>query len=317
MKLLRKNHMPSKNEIIVQAKGLTKYYGDKEVVKGVDFAVEEGECFGFLGPNGAGKTTTMGMIYCFTPPSKGELQVCGIAVGENDKRIKELIGVAPQEDTLDPDLTVIENFLVYGRYFNIPKKDALTRALELLDFMQLKDRCDNTVSELSGGMRRRLVIARALINSPKLIVLDEPTTGLDPQARHHIWDRLKKLKKEGATLLLTTHYMEEAYQLCDRLVIMDEGKFVAQGKPDDLIKEKLEKEVIEILSREGLTFDINELLEGLTYRYEKSGEREYLFAEDGDPLVKRLLEMGHLELLHRKATLEDLFLQLTGRALEE
>ncbi|MBE9502907.1 MAG: ATP-binding cassette domain-containing protein [Proteobacteria bacterium] len=309
--------MPSKKEIIVQAKNLTKFYGDKEVVKGVDFAVEEGECFGFLGPNGAGKTTTMGMIYCFTPPSKGELKVCSIDVGHNDKRIKELIGVAPQEDTLDPDLTVIENFLVYGRYFNIPKKNALARALELLDFMQLKDRCDNTVSELSGGMRRRLVIARALINSPKLIVLDEPTTGLDPQARHHIWDRLKKLKKEGATLLLTTHYMEEAHQLCDRLVIMDNGKFVAHGKPDDLIKEKLEKEVIEILSREGLTFDIDELLEGLTYRYEKSGEREYLFAEDGDPLVKRLMDLGQLELLHRKATLEDLFLQLTGRALEE
>jgi len=309
--------MPSKKETIVKAEDLTKYYGDKEVVKGVDFSVTEGECFGFLGPNGAGKTTIMGMIYCFTPPSKGSLQVCGIDVGGNDKRIKALIGVAPQEDTLDPDLTVIENFIVYGRYFNIPRKDALKRALELLDFMQLRERSGDTVSALSGGMKRRLIIARALINRPRLIVLDEPTTGLDPHARHLIWDRLKKLKKEGATLLLTTHYMEEAHALCDRLVIMDEGKFVAEGKPDDLIKERMEKEVIEILSREGLSFDMAEALTGLKYRYEVSGEREYLFAEDGDPLVKRLLELGQLELLHRKSTLEDLFLHLTGRALEE
>lgn len=309
--------MSAKAKAIVIARDLTKYYGDKKVVKGVDFSVREGECFGFLGPNGAGKTTIMGMIYCFTPPSGGNLQVCGIDVGGSDKKIKALIGVAPQEDTLDPDLTVIENFIVYGRFFNIPRKDATARALELLDFMQLGERSDDTVSALSGGMKRRLVIARALINRPKLIVLDEPTTGLDPQARHLIWDRLKSLKKEGVTLLLTTHYMEEAHNLCDRLVIMDEGEFVAEGRPDELIKEKLEKEVIEILSREGLHFDMNELLRGLEYRHEVSGDREYLFAEDGDPLVKRLLDLGQMELLHRKSTLEDLFLHLTGRALEE
>lgn len=309
--------MPSSYEKIVEAKSLSKFYGEKEVVKGVDFFVKEGECFGLLGPNGAGKTTTMGMIYCFTAPSSGSLTVCGLDVGENSKKIKEIIGVVPQEDMLDPDLTVLENFIVYARYFNIPKKEAFDRAMELLDFMQLKERCNDTVSELSGGMKRRLIIARALINRPKLIILDEPTTGLDPQARHTIWDKLIKLKKDGTTLLLTTHYMEEARNLCDRLVIMDEGKFVAEGNPEDLIKEHLEKEVIEILSRCGLEFNIERELNGLEFRYEKSGEREYLFADNGNPLVKRLIEIGHMELLHRQVTLEDLFLQLTGRSLEE
>ena len=309
--------MSSNNAKIVEAKGLSKFYGDKEVVKGVDFFVKEGECFGLLGPNGAGKTTTMGMIYCFTAPSSGSLKVCDIDVGENSKKIKEMIGVVPQEDMLDPDLTVLENFIVYARYFNIPKNEAYDRAMELLDFMQLKERRNDTVSELSGGMKRRLIIARALINRPKLIILDEPTTGLDPQARHIIWDKLIKLKKDGTTLLLTTHYMEEARNLCDRLVIMDEGRFVAEGNPEDLIKKHLEKEVIEILSRCGLEFDIEMELNGLEFRYEKSGEREYLFADNGNPLVKRLMEVGHMELLHRQVTLEDLFLQLTGRSLEE
>ena len=307
--------MPKKN-LIIEAKGLTKKYGDKEVVKSLDFAVEEGECFGFLGPNGAGKTTTMGMIYCFIVPTDGRLKVCDLEVGIDDKKIKEQIGVVPQEDNLDPELTVFENFLVYARYFNIPKKEAAERATELLDFMQLKERADDPVSALSGGMKRRLVIARALINRPRLIILDEPTTGLDPQARHLIWDRLKRLKNEGVTLLLTTHYMEEAHSLCDRLVIMDEGEFVAQGRPDALLKERLEKEVVELLSRSGIDFDMQQVLVGLEYRYEKSGVREYLFANDGDPIVKRLLELGSLELLHRKTTLEDLFLMLTGRGLD-
>lgn len=307
--------MPKKN-LIVEAKDLVKRYDDKEVVKSLDFAVEEGECFGFLGPNGAGKTTTMGMIYCFTVPTSGTLSVCGHEVGVGDKKIKEQIGVVPQEDNLDPELTVFENFLVYARYFNIAKKDSVARATELLDFMQLKERANDRVSELSGGMKRRLVIARALINRPRLIILDEPTTGLDPQARHLIWDRLKRLKNEGTTLLLTTHYMEEAHSLCDRLVIMDEGEFVAQGRPDDLLKERLEKEVVELLSRSGIDFDLPQVLAGLPYRYEKSGVREYLFSEDGDPIVKRLLELGSVELLHRKATLEDLFLTITGRGLD-
>lgn len=304
-------------KIVVEAAGLTKMYGDKEVVKGVDFSVEEGECFGFLGPNGAGKTTTMGMVYCFIPPTSGTVQVCGLGVGKADRSIKELIGVAPQEDSLDPELTVLENLLVYARYFNIPKKTAGERALDLLTFMQLRERSYDRVAFLSGGMRRRLVIARALINSPRLLILDEPTTGLDPQARHLIWDRLLKLKKEGATLLLTTHYMEEAHNLCDRLVIMNNGEFIAKGKPDDLIRENLEREVVEILSRGGVEFGVDDILKGFDYRYEKSGEREYLFSEDGDPLVKRLLDLGPLEVLHRKATLEDLFLRLTGRELEE
>ncbi len=304
-------------EKIVEARGLTKRYGEREVVRGVDFSVEEGECFGFLGPNGAGKTTTMGMVYCFTPPTAGTIDVCGIRVGVDDRKVKEMIGVAPQEDSLDPELTVIENLLVYARYFNIPRKTAVRRAEELLAFMQLDERGKDRVAHLSGGMRRRLIIARALINRPRLLILDEPTTGLDPQARHLIWDRLRRLKKEGATLLLTTHYMEEAHSLCDRLVIMNSGEFVAEGRPDDLIRENLEREVVEILSRGGVEFDMEEVLEGLQFRYEKSGEREYLFSDDGDPLVKRLLDLGPLEVLHRKATLEDLFLRLTGRGLDE
>ena len=308
--------MPQDKEAIVKASGLTKFYGDKEVVKGVDFTVDEGECFGFLGPNGAGKTTTMGMIYCYTPITAGSLDVCGLKVGEDDREIKALIGVAPQEDSLDQELSVIENLVVYARYFNIPQKEAKERAKDLLEFMHLGERKDDKVLRLSGGMRRRLVIARSLINRPKLIILDEPTTGLDPQARHLIWDRLHSLKKEGATLLLTTHYMEEAHNLCDRLVIMDEGSFVAEGRPDDLIKEHLESEVVELLSRGEIDFDIDKQLGGLEYRYEKSGQREYLFADDGDPIVKRLLELGQIEVLHRKATLEDLFLKLTGRGLE-
>ena len=302
---------------IVKASALTKFYGDKKVVKSLDFCVKEGECFGFLGPNGAGKTTTLGMVYCFTPPTSGAITVCGFEVGEDDREIKKLIGVAPQDDSLDPELSIIENLIAYARYFNIPKKTATVRAHELLDFMQLAERSTDQVRTLSGGMRRRLVIARALINRPELIILDEPTTGLDPQARHVIWDKLNKLKKEGATLLLTTHYMEEAYNLCDRLVIMDKGSFVAEGSPAGLIEEHLEREVVEITSRGGVVFDIKELLGGLQYRYEKSGDREYLFADDGDPLVRKLLDLGAVEVLHRKATLEDLFLRLTGRELDE
>ncbi|MDT8317434.1 MAG: ATP-binding cassette domain-containing protein [bacterium] len=311
------NKTKQKKPSIVKATALTKFYGDKKVVKSLDFCVKEGECFGFLGPNGAGKTTTLGMVYCFTPPTSGTIMVCGKEVGEDDREIKKLIGVAPQDDSLDPELSIIENLIAYARYFNIPKKTAALRAGELLDFMQLAERSTDRVMTLSGGMKRRLVIARALINRPELIILDEPTTGLDPQARHVIWDKLNKLKKEGATLLLTTHYMEEAYNLCDRLVIMDKGSFVAEGSPDGLIKKHLENEVVEIISRGGVNFDINKLLEGLEYRYETSGDREYLYADDGDPLVRKLLDLGAVEVLHRKATLEDLFLRLTGRELDE
>jgi len=315
--LLDEVNVSSKKNTIVEAKGLSKKYDNNTVVKGVDFSVKEGECFGFLGPNGAGKTTTMGMVYCYNPPTAGTVSVCEKKVGIDDREIKRMVGVAPQEDSLDPELTIIENLIAYARYFSIPKNTAIARAKELLSFMQLAERSNDRVFQLSGGMRRRLVIARALINSPKLIILDEPTTGLDPQARHVIWDKLHKLKKEGATLLLTTHYMEEAYNLCDRLVIMDKGSFVAEGSPKSLIAEHLEKEVVEIVSRSNIEFDINRVLTGLSYRYEKSGEREYLFADDGDPIVRKLLDLGAIEVLHRKATLEDLFLRLTGRELDE
>lgn len=309
--------MNSNKEYIVEASALSKFYGDKEVVKGVEFNVREGECFGFLGPNGAGKTTTMGMVYCYTPPTSGKVRVLGRRVGEEDREIKKMIGVAPQEDSLDPELTVIENLITYARYFQIKKKTAIERAEELLEFMQLSERRADQVFSLSGGLRRRLVIARSLINKPRLIILDEPTTGLDPQARHLIWDKLHLLKKEGATLLLTTHYMDEAYDLCDRLVIMDKGNFVAQGSPKSLIEERLEKEVVEIISRSGIDFDLNEVLKGMKFRHEKSGEREYIFAEDGNPIVRNLLDLGAVEILHRKSTLEDLFLLLTGRELDE
>ncbi len=309
--------MQLNNESVVEAINLTKCFGSNEAVRGIDFAVERGECFGFLGPNGAGKTTTMSMMYCFLPPTSGSLDIFGHAVGKDDKKIKELIGVAPQEDSLDPELSVMENLMVFARYFNIKKREAMERVNDLLSFMNLTERSNDRVELLSGGMRRRLVIARALINRPRIIILDEPTTGLDPQARHIIWDKLIKLKKEGVTIILSTHYMEEAHSLCDRLVIMDNGSFVAKGKPDNLIKENLEREVVEVLSRGGLDFDIDDLLKGLDYRHEKSGQREYLFAEDGDSIVKKLLDLGPVEILHRKTTLEDLFLKMTGRKLDE
>lgn len=310
-------YMKLNNENVVEATNLTKCFGSNEAVRGIDFTVRQGECFGFLGPNGAGKTTTMSMMYCFLPPTSGDLKIFGYSVGKNDKKIKELIGVVPQEDSLDPELSVMENLIVYARYFNIKKHDATERVNKLLSFMHLQERSDDKVQFLSGGMKRRLVIARALINRPKLIILDEPTTGLDPQARHVIWNKLIELKKEGVTLILSTHYMEEAHSLCDRLVIMDNGNFVAKGKPENLIKENLEKEVVEILSRGGLDFNIADFLKGLVYRYEKSGHREYLFSEDGDSIVKKLLDLGPVELLQRKTTLEDLFLKMTGKELDE
>src|SRR5215217_1757065 len=233
-------------EATLVARDLKKSYNGFEAVKGVDFEVYRGECFGFLGPNGAGKTTTMKMIYGAVIPTSGELDVAGLDVRRCEREIKRRIGVVPQENNLDDDLMVKENLLVYGRYYDLPRKLALQRAEELLDFVQLTEKADSKVEQLSGGMKRRLLIARALINDPEIVVLAEPTTGLDPQARHLVWDRLFRLKQRGVTLVLTTHYMDEAEQLCDLLVIMDRGRIVAEGSPRALIERYSTREVVEL-----------------------------------------------------------------------
>ena len=221
---------------IITAKGLTKYYSDLKAVDNIDFEIAKGECFGFLGPNGAGKTTVMGIIYCFMPPSDGEVKVFGMGVTESPSEIKARIGVMPQEDNLDPDFSVLENLIVYARYFDIPKKDSSKTAWELLDFVELRQKADVNIKELSGGMKRRLLLARALVNNPELLILDEPTTGLDPHSRLSVWEKLRQLKSKGTTLILTTHYMEEAERLCDRVAIMDLGRVVVIDSPTNLMK---------------------------------------------------------------------------------
>ncbi len=221
---------------IVTAKGLTKYYGDLKAVDSVDFQIEKGECFGFLGPNGAGKTTVMKIIYCFMPPTSGEVKVFGMPVTEKPGEIKACIGVMPQEVNLDPDLTVLENLIVYARYFDIPKRRSLPIAWELLDFAELREKANTKIENLSGGMKHRLLLARSLVNNPDLLILDEPTTGLDPHSRHAVWEKLENLEAKGTTLLLTTHYMEEAEKLCDRVAIMDSGKIVTIDSPEHLIE---------------------------------------------------------------------------------
>ncbi len=228
--------MQDKTMDIITVKGLTKYYGDLKAVDNIDFDIEKGECFGFLGPNGAGKTTVMGIIYCFMPPSAGEVKVFGMDVSKNPGEIKARIGVMPQEDNLDPDFTVLENLIVYARYFDIPKKDSSKTAWELLDFVELRQKADVNIKELSGGMKRRLLLARAIVNNPELLILDEPTTGLDPHSRLSVWEKLRQLKSKGATLILTTHYMEEAERLCDRVAIMDSGRIVVVDSPISLMK---------------------------------------------------------------------------------
>ncbi len=220
----------------VAVKGLIKYYGDLKAVNNIDFEIAKGECFGFLGPNGAGKTTVMGIIYCFMPPSAGEVKVFGMDVNKNPGEIKARIGVMPQEDNLDPDFSVLENLIVYARYFDIPKKESSKTAWELLDFVELRQKADVNIKDLSGGMKRRLLLARALVNNPELLILDEPTTGLDPHSRLSVWEKLRQLKSKGTTLILTTHYMEEAERLCDRVAIMDSGRIVAIDSPNNLMK---------------------------------------------------------------------------------
>jgi lipooligosaccharide transport system ATP-binding protein len=302
-------------EPLIEARGLTKRYDDFTAVDGIDFAVERGETFGFLGPNGAGKSSTMRMIGAVSPPSGGSLRVLGRDPARDGPAIRGRLGVVPQEDNLDLELNVAENLLVYGRFFGLPRDVIRRRADELLEFVQLAERRDDRVESLSGGMKRRLTIARALVNTPELMLLDEPTTGLDPQARHALWDRLYRLKQQGVTLVLTTHYMDEAEQLCDRLVIMDRAKIVAEGSPRELIARFVQREVVEL--RFGSEDGVGPRLEGIGARLEVLADRIVIGTDDGDAAVDELHARGlHPQsLLVRRSTLEDVFLTLTGRSL--
>jgi lipooligosaccharide transport system ATP-binding protein len=310
---------PAGTESLIRARGLTKKFGEFTAVDGVDFDVQPGEAFGFLGPNGAGKTSTMRMIGCTSPISDGELSVLGLDPRRHGPQIRARLGVVPQADTLDNELTVRENLIIYGRYFGLPREECARRADELLDFVQLSDRGKDLVEPLSGGMKRRLTIARSLINEPDLMLLDEPTTGLDPQARHLLWDRLYRLKQRGVTLVLTTHYMDEAEQLCDRLVVMDKAKIVAEGSPQQLIERYSTREVAEFRFAPGIGETLDGKFDGLAQRIEKLPDRILLYADDGEDVVIAARERGlHPEtVLVRRSTLEDVFLRLTGRSLVE
>lgn len=307
----------------VRAEGLVKAYDEEPVVRGIDFEVRTGECLGILGPNGAGKTTTINMITCFVTPSGGTLEVFGLPVRSEPRAIKRRLGVVSQENNLDPDLTVENNLHVYGRYFGLPRGERRERTRELLGFVQLDEKSGDHIRTLSGGMRRRLTLARALISSPELLILDEPTTGLDPQARHVVWQKLRALNRAGVTMLLTTHYMEEAAQLCDRLLIMDHGRIIAEGVPDALIETHIGREVIEIFPRRDADDDgpdretaLARLAERADH-VERAGDEVYGFFRDPEAARSILHDLGGLDVLHRRATLEDVFLKLTGRELRE
>jgi lipooligosaccharide transport system ATP-binding protein len=302
---------------MVEAHGLTKRFGEFVAVDGVDFTIGAGESFGFLGPNGAGKTSTMRMIACISPVSAGTLRVLGQDPTTDGSRIRARMGVVPQEDSLDLDLTVMDNLMIYGRYFDMPRKVIRARAEQLLEFAQLTERANDRVDPLSGGMKRRLTIARALISDPDLLILDEPTTGLDPQARHLLWDRLYRLKLQGVTLVITTHYMDEAEQLCDRLVVMDKGRFAAEGTPRQLIEQHSTKEVVELRFQPGQHESIAPALADLAQRYEVLPDRILLYTDDGDVALAAVNAKGYApqSALVRRSTLEDVFLRLTGRTL--
>ncbi len=304
---------------LIAARGLTKSFGSLTAVDGIDFDVERGEVFGFLGPNGAGKTSTMRMIGCTSPRTGGTLQVMGMDPAIRSAEIKARLGVVPQADNLDIELTVRENLEMYARYFDVPRDTAKTRVDELIDFVQLGDKAAGKVEPLSGGMKRRLTIARALVNRPDLLLLDEPTTGLDPQARHLVWDRLYRLKQRGVTLVVTTHYMDEAEQLCDRLVVMDKAKIVAEGSPRELISRYSTREVLELRLSDEARERLKGSSDGLVGRVEWLPDRVLLYTESGEAVLSRITEFGiHPDsALVRRATLEDVFLTLTGRSLVE
>jgi lipooligosaccharide transport system ATP-binding protein len=307
-------------EVLIRAAGLTKRFGDFTAVSGIDFEVRRGEAFGFLGPNGAGKSSTMRMIGCVSPPSGGELSIFGLDPVADGAAIRARLGVVPQEDMLDVELTVRENLLIYGRYFGLRRPVIADRTTRLLDFVQLSERAGDQVEPLSGGMKRRLTIARSLINEPEILLLDEPTTGLDPQARHVVWDRLFRLKQQGVTLILTTHYMDEAEQLCDRLVVMDGGKIAAEGSPRELIESYSTREVLELrFSSAEHDQAAQKLADAPAERIEVLADRVLLYVTDGDAALAAVRGVGlePLTSLVRRSTLEDVFLRLTGRRLED
>ena len=311
---------------LIAAWGLTKKFGDFTAVDGINFEVERGEVFGFLGPNGAGKSSTMRMIGCVSDPTGGALRILGMDPAREGTKIRSRLGVVPQQDNLDEELSVAENLYVYGRYFDLPRPVLRTRIAELLEFVQLSERADDHVEPLSGGMKRRLTIARALISEPEVLLLDEPTTGLDPQARHVVWERLWTLKRQGVTQVLTTHYMDEAEQLCDRLVVMDRGEIVAEGSPRQLIERYSTREVVEVRTHGQVTVMAEALRrlgespeaqarEELYERVEELPDRVLLYTDQGERLVALLGEVEHESVLVRRSTLEDVFLHLTGRSL--
>ncbi len=306
---------------MIRATGLRKSFGEFEAVKGIDIEVRRGEAFGFLGPNGAGKSSTMRMIAAVSPVSGGELRILGMDPAVDGPTIRGRLGVCPQEDTLDNELNVYDNLYIYGRYFGIAKQEVRDRVDELLTFVNLTEKARSKVEDLSGGMKRRLTIARSLVNRPELLLLDEPTTGLDPQARHVLWDQLFRLKQQGVTLVITTHYMDEAEQLCDRLVVMDKGRIAAEGSPLDLIREHSTREVAELrfgVAAEGSTHEqLAEKVADLGDRVEVLPDRLLVYTSDGDDVIAQVHERGltPVATLVRRSTLEDVFLRLTGRTL--
>ncbi|WP_328602256.1 ABC transporter ATP-binding protein [Nocardia terrae] len=303
--------------VMVRARGLVKRFGDVEAVRGIDVEVRRGEVFGFLGPNGAGKSSTMRMIGCVSPRTGGELRVLGQDPESAGPRVRARLGVVPQQDNLDAELTVRQNLEIYGRYFGLSRAAVRDKATELLEFAQLAERGPDRVESLSGGMQRRLTIARSLVNDPELLLLDEPTTGLDPQARHVLWDKLFRLKSAGVTLILTTHYMDEAEQLCDRLVVMDDGRIVAEGSPAELIARHSTREVLELRFRIGEHDASAGRIDGLGERLEALPDRVLVYGDDGESLLEQVYSRGLRpeSSLVRRGTLEDVFLRLTGRAL--
>ncbi len=304
---------------VVAASYLTKRYGDFAAVDGLSFEVAPGESFGLLGPNGAGKSTTMRMVGAVSTRTSGTLSILGLDPDDHGPEVRSQLGVVPQADNLDQELRVRENLIVYGRYFGIPRRDCARRADELLEFAQLSDRAKAKVDDLSGGMKRRLTIARSLMNDPRILLLDEPTTGLDPQARHILWDRLFRLKEQGTTLVLTTHYMDEAEQLCDRIVVVDKGTIMAEGSPAGLIREYSTREVLEVRFGSGRNAAVAEQLVGIGERVEVLPDRILVYSEDGEEAMAEITRRGlePITSLVRRSSLEDVFLRLTGRSLVE
>ena len=307
------------SELLISARGLTKKFGDFVAVNGIDFDVQKGESFGLLGPNGAGKSTTMRIIGATSQRDSGTITILGKDPEKNGPQIRAHLGVVPQQDSLDMHLTVVENLYIYGRYFGLPRKFVKGKIEELLSFAQLEEKRDAKVETLSGGMKRRLTIARALVSEPEILMLDEPTTGLDPQARHILWDRLFRLKEQGVTLVITTHFMDEAEQLCDRLIVMDKGNIMAAGSPDSLIKDYSTKEVLEVRFGSDRNQEVANKLRSMCERTEELPDRILMYSDDGEALLEQIYsaELHPKTSLVRRSSLEDVFLRLTGRTLIE